>query len=213
MLTCPSREHRPERMVSGAPSGSLLSEPKAGVGDPPLLHPLLSASLLGFSVLPGPCFLLSRCTHVDTHTHTHSHAHSHTPHLREAGLPSAQVRVSEGGQGAAACRAGGCSTPWGHDFPGASLSILTSAQLFPQGLLWGLWCPWPQAEPKGAGKAVRKRRRSLGGRGGGWRRQGWGSVDSLAEATDPLQVNCAPPLVPQQAPPGDWREGGGWWDG
>lgn len=100
-------------------------------------------------------------------------------------------------------------TLWGHDFPGASLSILTSAQLFPQGLPWGLWCPWAQAEPKGAGKAVKRRWRSLGGRGRGRRRQKGGSVGSLAEATDPFQVNCAPPLVPQQALPGGltgrWR--------
>lgn len=117
MLTCPSREHRPERMVSGAPSGSLLSEPKAGVGDPPLLHPLLSASLLGFSVLPGPCFLLSRCTHVDTHTHTHSHAHSHTPHLREAG-PSFSPGAGLGGRPGSGCLPGwGLLDPVGPRFP------------------------------------------------------------------------------------------------
>lgn len=43
-----------------------------------------------------------------------------------------------------------------------------------------------------------RRWRSLAGRGGGQRRQGWDSVDSLAEATDPFQVNCALPLFPNR---------------
>ena len=74
-----------------------------------------SASLLGFSVLPGPCFLLSRCTHVDTHAH--SHAHSHTPHLREAG-PSFSPGAGLGGQPGSGCLPGwGLLDPVGPRFP------------------------------------------------------------------------------------------------